>query len=110
MRSATLIVRQIALVAVGLALVGGLIGGLVAQFATSHGFLNGIPYGMVCTGLVVAFITAQSGSPSRMAREGRWGYVGNYYGRNAALPRTPAQFLFGGLLAFGVGLLALTLH
>lgn len=112
MDKVVLVLKQILLVSVAIAVVGGLIGGLVARFASSHGFLKGVPYGMIVVGVLVAFATAQSGSPSRMAREGRWGYVGNYYGQNPALPRTPAQFLVGGLLAFGAGiaLLAFAIH
>jgi hypothetical protein len=101
MRSAGIIVGQIALVAVGLALIGGLTGGLIAQFATSHGFLSGISYGIIIAGVMVGFLAARSGSPSEMAREGGYGFY-------PALPQSPYQFVLGGLLALGGGLALLT--
>jgi hypothetical protein len=100
MRTAWLILKLIALAAVAIALIGGLIGGLIAQFATSHGFVTGIPYGIILAGLLVAFLTAQTGSRSRMASQARW---------FSPPPQAGYQFVLGGLLAFGGGLALLIL-
>jgi len=108
MRSTGRVLSQILLLALGLALVGGLVGGLIAQFATSHGFLKGVPYGIIVTAVIIGFVTAQSGSPTEMAREGRQG-TGLHFADNPALPQAPYQFVLGGLLAFGLGIALLAL-
>jgi hypothetical protein len=65
---------------------------------------------MCLGGALIALVTGRSGSPSRMAAEGRWGAFGQFWGQNPALPQSPLWFLGSSLLVFagGIAVIALT--
>jgi hypothetical protein len=101
---------QILAVAVGLAVIGGLVGLLVTHFAGWGGALDGFGWGMIIAGAIFGFAAGGSGSPSENLVRGRAGMFGTYWGESSPLPQSPLQLALGGLLAFagGVALLVLT--
>jgi hypothetical protein len=69
-----------------LSVVGGVL------FAHFHGGTttgHAVGYALWIGGGIVGLLVGGSGSPSRNAVEGRWGYFGQYWGSNAALPQSP---------------------
>jgi hypothetical protein len=82
-------VLQILAAAVGLAVIGGLIGLLVGHFVGSGDAANGLGWGMVGVGAVVGFAAGGSGSPTENAYLGKVGAFGTYWGESAA-PAEPA--------------------
>jgi hypothetical protein len=103
-------VLQILAAAVGLAVIGGLIGLLVGHFVGSGDAANGLGWGMVGIGAVVGFAAGGSGSPTENAYLGKVGAFGTYWGESAPLPQSPLQVALGGCLTFaaGVGVLILS--
>ena len=111
MRGATTVTVQILAAAAALAALGGLIGLLVVEFATSKSAATGLGWGMVAAGAVAGFAVGNSGSPSENRYRGRFinAGVGAYWGPSAALPQSPLQIALGGILAFGAGVAVLLL-
>lgn len=109
-------VRFVLVVALGIAAASALIGFVVARAAGIGGAAQGIGWGMCIGGAAIAFVVGQSGSPTRMAREGRWinytpgGAAAHFWGRNPALPQSPLWAAAAGLLVFagGIAVVALT--
>lgn len=109
-------VRFILLTALALAAVFALIGFVVVRAAGLGGAGQGIGWGMCIGGAAIAFLVGQSGSPTRMAREGRWinftpgGAAAHFWGRNPALPQSPLWAAAAGLIVFagGIAVVALT--
>jgi hypothetical protein len=101
---------QILAAAVGLAVIGGVLGLIVGQFVGSGDAANGVGWGMVGVGAIVGFAAGGSGSPSENLVRGRSGAFGTYWGESAPLPQSPLQVALGGCLTFvvGVGVLFLT--
>jgi hypothetical protein len=101
--------RRVAAVAVLMAAPAALVGFLVAHFAGRGGAGPGAGWGMCVTGALVALVAGQSGSPSRMAVEGRWGSFGQFWGRNPALPQSPLWLLLSSLVVFAGGIAVIVL-
>lgn len=109
-------VRFVLVVALVIAGASALIGFVVARAAGIGAAAQGIGWGMCIGGAVIAFLVGQSGSPTRMAREGRWinytpgGAAAHLWGRNPALPQSPLWAAAAGLLvlAGGIAVIALT--
>ena len=103
-------VRLLAAAAVAIAAVGALAGFLIAHFAHAGRVPQGVGWGMCIAGALVALVVGQSGSPSRMAAEGRWGAFGQFWGGNRALPESPLWSLAGALVAMlgGIAIIVLT--
>ena len=85
------------------------VGFLVAHFAGLGGAAQGAGWGMCLGGALIALVTGQSGSPSRMAVDGRWGAFGQFWGHNPALPQSPLWFLASSLLVFAGGIAVIVL-
>ena len=103
-------VLQILGAAVGLAVIGGLLGLLVGHFVGSGDALNGFGWGMVISGALVGLAVGGSGSPAENLTRGRMGAFGTYWGESAPLPQSPLQLALGGVLTFaaGIGVLILS--
>jgi hypothetical protein len=101
---------QILAAAVGLAVVGAVIGFLVVHFAHLGGAATGFGWGMVIAGALVGFAAAGSGSPTENVYRGKVGAFGTYWGQSQPLPQSPLQLALGGVLTFagGIGLLILS--
>jgi hypothetical protein len=94
-------------------LIGGLcalVGFLIGHFTGSLRAAQGAGWGMCVGGASIALVVGQSGSPTRMAAEARWGSYGQYWGRFAAMPESPLWSLASSLLVFagGIALIVLT--
>ena len=94
-------------------LIGGLcalVGFLIAHFTDSTRAVQGAGWGMCIGGALIALVVGQSGSPTRMAGEGRWGPYGHYWGRFAPMPQSPLWSLASSLIVFagGIALIVLT--
>lgn len=102
--------RRVATAAILIAAASGLVGLLVARVAGLGGAVQGAGWGMALGGASIALVAGQSGSPSRMAVEGRWGPFGQFWGGNPALPQSPLWLLASSLvvLAAGVAVIVLT--
>src|SRR4051812_26601887 len=106
MRGAMVVTGQIVGGAVAIAVIGGLIGLLIVELATSKGAVTGLGWGMVIAGAIAGFGAGQSGSPSENLVRGR--FLGpNYWGQSAALPQSPLQIALGGFLTFVAGVASL---
>lgn len=106
------LLRFLQVVAVGtvlLAALCALVGFLVAHFSGAASAAHGIAWAMWIGGALVGLVAGQSGSPSRMAVEGRWGFFGQYWGGNPPLPRSPFSIVVAAFLviAIGVGVFAI---
>jgi hypothetical protein len=101
--------RFVAVVALALAALCALAGFLVAHFAGTGTAAHGIGWGMTIGGAVTALAVGQSGSPSRMSMEGRWGAFGHFWGSNPALPESPLWLLAVALLVFAAGIAVIVL-
>lgn len=103
-------VRRVTTVALLIAGVSALAGFLVTHFASLGRDTQGAGWGMCLGGALIALVIGQSGSPTRMAAEGRWGMFGHYWGRNPALPQSPFWLLGASLPVFagGMALIVLT--
>lgn len=101
--------RLLILVTIALAGLCALVGFLVAHFAAAGTAAHGIGYGMAIGGAVTGFAVGQSGSPSRMAMEGRWGAFGQLWGGNPALPESPLWILAVALLVCAGGIAVVVL-
>jgi hypothetical protein len=91
--------------------VSALAGFLVAHFAgLATTGAQGAGWGMCIGGALVALVTGQSGSPTRMAVRGRWGTFGQFWGQNPALPQSPLWLLGSSVIVFagGIALVVLT--
>lgn len=86
-----------------------LVGFLVAHFGGLGSGAQGAGWGMCLGGALIGLVVGQSGSPTRMAMEGRWGAFGQYWGRNAPLPQSPLWLLGAALLVFGGGIAVIVL-
>ena len=102
--------RRVAGVAIVMAAVFALVGFLVAHFGSFGGAAQGAGWGMCVGGALIGLVVGQSGSPTTMAREGRWGPFGQYWGQNPALPQSPLWMLVSALIVFagGIALIVLT--
>jgi hypothetical protein len=97
--------------AAAIALVSALLGLLAVHLASvDAGLAQAFGWGMCFGGAAAVIVVGQSGSPTRMAAESRWGYLGQYWGRNPALPESPLWALVSGALVFagGIALIVLT--
>jgi hypothetical protein len=101
--------RRVATVAILGAALAAFVGFLVGHFAGLGGAAQGAGWGMCIGGALIALVVGQSGSPSRMAAEGRWGAFGQYWGQNPALPQSPLWFLLSSLVVFAAGLAVIVL-
>ncbi|MHB8470959.1 MAG: hypothetical protein ACYDCH_14565 [Gaiellaceae bacterium] len=101
--------RRVVTVAILVAALSALVGFLVAHFAGLGGAAQGAGWGMCLGGALTALVTGQSGSPSRMAMEGRWGAFGQYWGQNPALPQSPLWLLGSSLIVFAGGIAVIVL-
>lgn len=104
MRRLVATVRFLAVVTVALAALFALVGFLVAHFAGTGTAAHGIGWGMAIGGAVTGLAAGQSGSPSRMAMEGRWGAFGHFWGSNPALPESPLWLLAASFLVIAAGI------
>jgi hypothetical protein len=96
-------------VAIIAAALSAFVGFLVARFAGLGRAAQGAGWGMCLGGALIGLVTAQSGSPSRMAMEGRLGAFGQFWGQNSALPQSPLWFLGSSLLVFAGGIAVIVL-
>jgi hypothetical protein len=101
--------RRVVMVAILVAALSALVGFFVAHFAHLGGAAQGAGWGMCVVGALIALVTGQSGSPSRMAVEGRSGAFGQFWGRNPALPQSPLLFLGSSVLVFAGGIAVIVL-
>lgn len=101
--------RFVATTTVGVAALSALIGFLVAHFASLGAAGQGAGWGMCLGGGLIALVVGQSGSPSRMAMEGRWGAFGHFWGQNPGLPESPLWLLASALLVFAAGIAVIVL-
>ena len=101
--------RFVLLVAVVAAAICALAGFLIAHFASLGPAGQGAGWGMAIGGALLGLVFGQSGSPSRMAVEGRWGFFGQYWGQNPLLPQTPLTFLAAALLVLAAGIAVIVL-
>ena len=97
-------------VALTLAVVFGLAGFLIGHFAGLGPVGQSIGWGMCLGGALAALVTGQSGSPSRMTVESRWGAFGQYWGQNPALPQSPLWLVAAAVVvgAAGIAIIVLT--
>jgi hypothetical protein len=95
--------------AVAIAALCALLGFLVAHLARLGGDAQGAGWGMCIGGALLGFAVGQSGSPSRMAVEGRGGFFGQFWGRNPALPHSPLSMLALAFLLFAGGIAVVVL-
>jgi hypothetical protein len=101
--------RFVAATAVAFAALSALIGFLVVHFARLGAAGQGVGWGMCIGGGLMALVVGQSGSPSRMAMEGRWGAFGQFWGQNPSLPESPLWLVACGILVFAAGIAVIIL-
>jgi hypothetical protein len=97
-------VRFLALATFALAAFFALAGFLVARFTGTGTAAHGIGWGMAIGGALTGLAAGQSGSPSRMAMEGRLGAFGHFWGSNPALPESPLWLLAVSSLVIAAGI------
>jgi hypothetical protein len=108
-------VRFVLVVALAIAGASALIGLIVVRAAGLGGAAQGAGWGMCIGGAMVALVVGQSGSPSRMAGEGRWsnytpgGAAAQLWGRNPALPQSPLWAAASAVLVFAGGIAVIVL-
>jgi hypothetical protein len=102
-------IRLVAVVALALAAFSALVGFLVAHFTGAGDAVHGIGWGMAIGGALTTLVIGQSGSPSRMSVEGRWGAFGHLWGDSAALPESPLWLLAVALLVCAGGIAVVVL-
>lgn len=101
--------RFSAVATLGFAGVCALAGFLVAHFTGATGDAQGVGWGLCGGGGLVALVVGQSGSPGRMAAEGRTGFFGGFWGQSAALPESPVWLLAVALVVFVAGIAVIVL-
>lgn len=104
MRSLALGLRLVLITAVAIAALSALVGFLVSHFGRFGDASSGIGWGMCLGGALIGLTVGRSGSPSRMAAEGRWSAFGHYWGESSSLPESPLWVLSGALLVFAGGI------
>jgi hypothetical protein len=102
-------IRFIVTIAVAIAGVCAIVGVLIAHFGGLGGIGQGAGWGMCIGGALLSLVVGQSGSPSRMALEGRWGLFGHLWGQNPRLPESPLTILASTLLVFAAGIAVIVL-
>jgi hypothetical protein len=102
-------VSRFAAVTIFMAALSALVGFLIAHFAGLGPAGQGAGWGMCIAGALIALVSGQSGSPGRMAAEGRRGAFGQYWGQNPPLPQSPLWFLGSALLVFAGGIAVIVL-
>jgi len=85
------------------AAIGGVIGLLIVELATSRSAWLGVGWGITIAGALAGFLAGGSGSPSENMVRARF-YGSQMWGGNPALPQSPLQIALGGVLAFAGGL------
>jgi hypothetical protein len=108
MRGALTATGQILGAGVAVAAIGGLVGLLIVELATSRSAATGLGWGMVVAGAIAGFSVGHSGSPAENMVGARF-YGSQVWSGNPALPQSPLQIALGGILAFagGIGVLIL---
>ena len=101
--------RFVIVTTVGISALSALIGVLVAHFASLGAAGQGVGWGMCAGGGLMALVVGQSGSPSRMAMEGRWGAFGHFWGQNPSLPESPLWLLASTIFVFAAGIAVIVL-
>jgi hypothetical protein len=97
------------MVALLMAALCALAGFLIAHFGGLGGAAQGAGWGMCLGGASIGLVVGQSGSPGRMAAEGRWSAFGQFWGQNPALPQSPLWFLASSLVVFAGGIAVIVL-
>ena len=91
--------RVFAVVTLGAAALCAAAGALFAHFHGGTTTAHAAGYAMWIGGGLLGLLVGGSGSPSRMAVEGRWGLFGQLWGSNEALPESPLWLI---PVSFGV--------